>query len=201
MKILVFDVETTGIPIWDKPSEDPGQPHICQYVAATFDSVSREETDYVAMILKPDGWVITPELTAIHGISQEYALAEGIPEVECARHFYKAAQAADRIVGYSVDFDIRMLRIVMKRAGIPDPRMDVFAEMVKGKKHDVMRVCTPLCKMPPTAKMMAAGRKNFKSPSLFEAVKILLKEDLGDAHDARADVLVTMRLYWHLNPS
>jgi hypothetical protein len=31
-------------------------------------------------------------------------------------------------------------------------------------------------------------------------VKGVLKEDMADAHDARADVVATQRLYVHLNP-
>jgi DNA polymerase-3 subunit epsilon len=200
MIVCAFDTETTGLPLWSEPSEDPRQPHLCQFTAVMFDDQSGEETEYVDMIIKPDGWTIPAELTAIHGISQERALEEGVAEIDAARRFYKMALSAERVTGYNVDFDIRILRIAMKRAGLGDETLDKFAAMLKAKKHDVMRLCTPVCKLPPTDKMMATGRKGFKSPSLTEAVKIILKEDLGDAHDARVDVLATIRLYQHFNP-
>jgi DNA polymerase-3 subunit epsilon len=107
---------------------------------------------------------------------------------------------ADRIVGFSIDFDIRLMRIAMKRAGIPDDKLQLFADMVKAKKYDVKPKCTPICKLAPTPKMMATGRKNFKDPTLAEAVRGVLKEVMADAHDARADVVATQRLYVHLNP-
>ena len=198
MKVLIFDSETTGLPLWDKPSEDPGQPHLCQFTAAAFDDQTREEYDYVDMLIKPDGWVIPPELTKIHGISHERALAEGEPEINAARQFYRMAKAADRVSGYNIEFDLRIMRIAMKRAGISEPDLDVFSAMIKEKKHDVMRLCTPICKLPPTPKMMATGRKSFKNPTLAEAVKGVLGEEMPDAHDARADVMATQRLYWHL---
>jgi len=201
MRVLIFDTETTGLPLWSSPSEDPGQPHLCQFTAAGFDDQTGDEYEYVDMIVKPDGWIIPPDMTRLHGISQERALAEGVPEIDAARAFYRMARAADRVSGFSVDFDIRILRIAMKRAGIPDDALEAFSGMVKEKKHDVKRQCTPVCKIPPSHKMMAAGRKTgFKEPTLIEAVKIILGEDFPDAHDARADVLATIRLYRHLNP-
>jgi DNA polymerase-3 subunit epsilon len=200
MKVLVWDTETNGLPKWELPSLDPSQPHLCQFVSLLFDDQTGDELEYYSELVKPDGWRIPPELTAIHRITEEQAVADGVPEIDVARHFYKAAVQADRIVGFSVDFDIRIMRIAMKRAAIPEDALEKFSAMVKAKKHDVMRQCTRICNLPPSPKMMATGRKTPKSPTLKEAVKIILKEDLGDAHDARADVLATKRLYEHLNP-
>lgn len=35
---LFFDTETTGLPLFEQPSEDPRQPHIVQLAACLVDS-------------------------------------------------------------------------------------------------------------------------------------------------------------------
>jgi DNA polymerase III subunit epsilon len=200
MKIFVFDVETQSLPLWDQPSLDPRQPHLVQFVGLLFDDQTGDELDYYAELIAPDGWTIPDEVVKLHGITTEMAAESGVPEVMAARYYYRMCLGADRIVGFSVDFDIRLMRIAMKRAAIPEEKLTAFADMVKSKKYDVKPKCTPICRLPPTPKMMAAGRKSFKDPTLAEAVKGVLKEDMADAHDARADVVATQRLYVHLNP-
>jgi DNA polymerase-3 subunit epsilon len=64
--------------------------------------------------------------------------------------------------------------------------------------HDVMKMATPICKMPPTEKMMARGRKDFKSPRLEEAYRIMFGERMDGAHDAMSDVKATARLFFHI---
>jgi DNA polymerase III subunit epsilon len=200
MKVLVWDTETTSIPLWDKPSLDPGQPHLVQFVGLIFDQATGDEIDYYSELIRPDGWAIPDDTVKIHGITTEHALEHGVPEVEPARWFYKTAVQADRVVGFSVDFDIRIMRIAMKRAGIPGEHLEKFSVMIKTKKYDIKHKCTPICRLPPTPKMMASGRKTYKDPTLKEAVKGVLGEEMADAHDARADVLATKRIYEHLNP-
>lgn len=61
--IIFYDTETTGLPLWREPSEHPDQPHIVEIASMN-------------ALIRPDGWTISPEAAAIHGISQERALAE-----------------------------------------------------------------------------------------------------------------------------
>ncbi|RWY82369.1 3'-5' exonuclease, partial [Pseudomonas aeruginosa] len=77
----IFDFETTGIPEWKLPSEDPCQPHIVE-VAALLCDAAGNTIDRFEAIVRPNGWEITPEMTAIHGISHEQAMDVGISEAE-----------------------------------------------------------------------------------------------------------------------
>jgi len=200
MKIMVFDVESQSLPLWSEPSEHPGQPHLCQFTTVLTDADTQQELEYVDMLIKPDGWIIPDEVAAIHGITTEIALADGQPEADAVAAFTAMATKSDLVVGFNVDFDLRLMRIAMLRYGYTKDAVDAFArEQVK--KHCAMRQATPICKLPPTERMMAAGRRTFKNPKLSEAVKAILGEEMTDAHDARADVLWTQRLYFFMNPT
>src|ERR1700761_6991813 len=168
MRVVLYDVETTGLPLWDKPSNHPEQPHIVQYCSITFDSDTGEELDFYETLVRPRGWVVPEAMTKIHGISHDAALASGIDEVMVARQFYASAVKADRVSAFNVEFDNRIMRIAMKRNGIPTAALDEFSEMLKYKKHCLMLQARPICRLPPTMAMIKSGRKTWKSPSLKE---------------------------------
>lgn len=197
---MVFDTETSGLPLWGEPSEDKRQPHVVQYTAVLTDADTQQEMDFVNLLVKPDGWTIEPDAMKAHGISMETLLAEGGPESAAVEAFASMAKKADLVVGYNVAFDLRIMRIAMLRFGYTKDGVDQFArEQVR--KHCCQVQATPLARIPPTDKMMQAGRKTWKTPNLGEAVKAILGEEMDDAHDARADVLYTQRLYFHMNPT
>lgn len=80
--ICFFDCETTGVPAkglkWDA---DFNQfPHVVQ-LAWAFGDKER------SFIIKPDNYEIPPETTAIHGITTERAIAEGVPFAEVIDEF------------------------------------------------------------------------------------------------------------------
>lgn len=191
MRTLIFDTETTGLPLFKEPSEHPGQPHLVQLAAYLMEDGA--EVDACDLIVRPDGWTIPDELSALHGISTERALDEGLPNIEVIERFASMAAGADMLSAFGFDFDRRIMRIAMLRAGWDKLSIDGWGAQFK--TFCVMRPCTPLCKLPPTDAMMAAGRKTFKTPKLAEAVEILLGEKLEGAHNALHDVRATVRLF------
>lgn len=197
MKIMCLDTETNGLPRFDRRSDHPAQPHLVEYTAMLIDHDTQQELEFESTLIRPEGWRITEELTDIHGISHDEAMARGIPERIAVQMHLAMLKKADLLIGYNVRFDKRILRIAMLRCGITREICDEVC--VTTPEHDVMRSATPVCKMPPTDKMMAAGFKTFKNPTLTEATKIIFNEDLEGAHDSRIDVLATIRLYRHLS--
>ena len=197
MIVMLFDSETSGLPDFKGPSEAPQQPHLTQFTAVMFDDETGDELEYVDLIIRQE-WPVDPEAFAVHGITPEHSLEVGVPEHHAVQYFEAMIDAADRVAGFSIDFDLRILRIAMLRTGRAKGYCDLIAERLKAKKFDVMRKCAALCKIPPTDKMMATGRKTFKQPSLVEAMQALFGEDMADAHDARGDVLATKKIYLHL---
>lgn len=200
MKVFIYDTETSSLPLWNMPSEHPDQPHICQFTGLLFDEETDEELAYIDMIIRQDGWSVAPEAFAVHGITPERSFEEGFPEEHAVRHFEAMLQACEKLVGFAVDFDNRVLRIALMRFGRDPAYVDQIAERIKAIKFDVMRQATPLAKIPPTDKMMATGRKTWKSPTLVEAMKAIMGIDMPAAHDSRGDVHATKQLYQHLNP-
>ena len=77
---LFYDIETNGMPDWKVPSDSEHQPHIVQIGALLVDRDTKEIVQSLNLIVRPDGWEITKELSDIHGITHEHALEVGLDE-------------------------------------------------------------------------------------------------------------------------
>ena len=184
MFALVFDTETTGLPLWREPSDNPGQPHIVDLSAELWDGdVLIENLDCV---INP-GVPIPPEMTAIHGITDEMA-AQGMSKSDAVSAFMKMVAKADVIVGHNVSFDIRMMRIEAARVlGEKwEPVQPTFCTMRKSTNH---------CKI---ISERARHPEDWKWPKLGEAMKHFFDEDFADAHRAKPDCEAARRIYFHL---
>ncbi len=79
-RVVFYDTETTGLPLFKQPSEHPDQPHIVQLGACLVDIDTRKVLSTIDVMCKPDGWLIPDEVAAIHGITTEMAGDLGVPE-------------------------------------------------------------------------------------------------------------------------
>ena len=188
MKALFYDTETTGLPLFSEPSEDPRQPHIVQLGAALVDLDTFAEIASVDVIVRPDGWTVPDDVAGIHGITTERAHAEGIPEREMLDRFIDMWRNCNMRVGHNVSFDDRMFRISLKRAHGPDSVLS--DEFKAGPKLCTMWETTPLCKIPGRF----AGK--FKWPNLSEAYAHFFGREFDGAHSARGDVDATIAVYF-----
>lgn len=189
--LLFYDTETTGLPDWGQPSDAPQQPHIVQLAACVVDTDTRQVIQSMDVIIQPAGWVIPKEVTDIHGITTEYAQDVGVSE-EMAIHMLLALRRMRTRVGHNESFDARIIRIAIKRY-----MSESTAEEWKTSKAECTAVLsTPHCKLPPTAKMVAAKRNHFKTPTLVEAHNHFFPGESFAAHSAMADVLACLRVYW-----
>lgn len=193
---IVYDTETTGLPLWNKPSDDPGQPHVVEIAAIV---ANREgEINRWSAIIKPDGWTISDDVAKIHGITTEKALAEGRDAGVVFAEFAGMWAACDFRVAHSESFDARMVRIAFKRHRPAD------ADLWKaGKAFCTADLSTNICKLPATDNMRAAGRGHqFKKPKLSEAYRFFFNEDFADAHRAMPDAVACLKIYreiWRLS--
>lgn len=189
---LGFDTETTGLPLWSEPSEHPGQPHLVQFAAVLLDQDGAERTCVSAMV-RPDGWTIPAQVTALHGISTDMATAFGIPERTVVKIFLDLVRCPDVVVGaHNASFDWRIMRIAMLRHGMSKETADQIATV---PQVCTMRLADKIMRLPPTAKMRAAGINKSKAPNLMEAHQHFLGEPFQGAHDALADVRACARVW------
>lgn len=187
--VLVYDTETQNLPQWSLPSEHPDQPHIVQLAAVLVDLDTRRELASMDVIVKPKGWTIPAEVSAIHGITQEHALDVGIPE-ETAVEMLLSLWAQRTRIAHNESFDARIVRIACMRHA-PE-----FADPWKaGRAECTQLLSTPILKLPPTDKMKAAKRFHHKSANLGEAYEFFTGRKLENAHSAMADTRACLEVF------
>ena len=186
MKIIFFDVETTGLPLsWkEKYTNKSNWPYIVQlaYIISYEDNEISEEQDY---ILKPEGFKIPEKSTNIHGISNELAIKKGNSRKEILHLFAAQIRSCDYVVAHNADFDINVLRCEFLRNSIADPfkeGLNVICTMKKSKDF---------CKLP-------SSYGDYKWPSLQELYIKLFNKSFKDAHNAKFDVKATFECFWKL---
>ena len=183
---LVFDVESTGLPVWKEPSDHPDQPHVVDIACSLFDQTGLEIERFDA-IINP-GVPIPDDVAAIHGITTEIAEAEGVDPDHALDQFLALVGSAEIIVGHNVSFDIRMMRIMAAR--------------LRGEKWDcplpdfcTMRRSTNICRI---LKRAPRFDKDWKWPTLAEATMHFFGEEHSNAHRARPDCDAAARIYFHM---
>lgn len=192
MLAFFYDTETTGLPLFKEPSEDPRQPHIVQAAGILVDTSNRQIVASIDLIAKPSGWTIPDEVSAIHGITNEKAMQCGVDEALIVSAIHGMSKLASFRVGHNESFDAIILRIALMRFSTAE----VADEWKEGKAQCTAILSTDIVKCPPTEKMKAAKRNNFKKPNLSEAYKHFTGKDLENAHTAMADAIACMDIYF-----
>lgn len=192
--ILIYDTETNGLPLWDKPSEHPGQPHITQLAAELFDPESGRTLAFMDMLVEPQGWKIPEELEKLTGITNDIAMRFGQPVSRVLGSFMHMWKRADVRVAHNESFDARMVRIELFRQ--LDHDATTHDEWKKGPAFCTQSNSTTILNLPPTAKMVAAGRNHAKSPNLGEAYQFFTGKKLEGAHNAAVDLAACKAVYF-----
>jgi DNA polymerase-3 subunit epsilon len=183
VKLLPFDTETTGLPVWKEPSGSENQPHMVQLAAMLVDYKTKETVESMDVIIKPDGWEIPQETIDVHGITNEQAFDVGIPEKEALSMYVDMLSKADLRIAHNTTFDNRIIRIGLKRY-FPDLIPD---EVWKCKDN---YYCTLI-----HFKKLIGGKNGH---TLSEAYKYFTGKDLKNAHNAMVDVKACMEIFWGL---
>jgi DNA polymerase III subunit epsilon len=194
MKALFFDTETTGLPLFSEPSEDPRQPHIVQLGAILVDLDTRRELASIDLTIAPDGWDIPEEVSKIHGITMAHALAVGMHESLALQVFFELWRSCDVRIAHNEQFDARIIRIACHRYG-DQHRIAHPDEWKAGDAECTQLLATPILKLPPTPKMLAAGFNKPKSANLREAYLHFMGRELVGAHSAIVDARGCMDVY------
>jgi len=187
MSPLFFDTETTGLPDFKKPASDPSHPHIVQLGAILYDD-ARHVVSEINLLVRPEGWTIPAEASAVHGITQEAADKYGLPLASVMLLFLDLCARADLIVAHNHSFDEKMIRREWHHLG-----NEAVAETFrKIPSFCTMKATTDICKLP--------GKYGYKWPKMQEAYRHFFGKDFEGAHDAMADVRACAAVYWAINP-
>jgi len=188
LSTIIYDTETTGLPLWSEPSESPEQPHVLQYAGILLGPDGTELKRYEALV-KPNGWVIPEDSIKIHGITMERAMDEGISEIDALEGFLILWGEAAYRVGFNEMFDRRMLRIAIKRHG-----HGYGPEQGQGPRDiqsDHWNAAPDYC-------CMWAGKYDMgvrKLPKLSEALLHYTGEEQAAAHSAMGDAIDTKKIF------
>lgn len=194
-RILVFDTETTGFPLWNEPSEHEGQPHLTD-ICAILMSEEGEVIETFDQLIQPKGWVVSDEAAAVTGLTTEFLIINGGDEKEAVARFGQLHKKADIRVAHNISFDDRILRIAIKR---------YFGDAPADRFKSAPTYCTasaskPIVKCPPTEKMLKSRFRNqFKTPNMQEALSYFFPgETIGQAHRARPDAEACAKVFFAL---
>jgi len=191
---IVFDTETTGLPPWTRKVNPKriDEWNGCRLVQLAWQVIENEEMDGKLplppfnAIVKPEGYMIPPESSAIHGIMHEHALVNGsaLNDVLNYFEFVLDTYPSAVLVAHNVEFDEAVLRSEAIRSG----RDSLAAKIDARRKYCTMKTAVEGTKD-------ARGRTR-KWPKLFDLYRELFEcEAPGHAHDARYDTQVCADIY------
>lgn len=118
MKIMVFDTETTGLPKSRKSLLENTEewPFIVQLSWLTYDTETSTICSISDNIIRlPDGFVMSDECIAIHGISNEMSRIKGINRYAALIKFMDEFEKVDLVIAHNMDFDKNGLLVELIR--------------------------------------------------------------------------------------
>jgi len=181
---VVFDTETTGLPIsWNAPSSDVDNwPRVVQVAWEAFDRRG-QKIDAQCHIIRPEGFTIPKKAVEVHGISTAIAKRDGVPLARVLRAFDDVLGDASVVVAHNLKFDAAILDAEYHR-------LSKRAQFRHKIQVCTMRAATEYCALP--------GPYGFKWPKLSELYRELFGKGLKHAHDAAADVASCARCFFEL---
>lgn len=192
MIVLVFDTETTGLPIGRNPSirETKKWPHIIQLSCILYDTSKNELLcSYDEIIKVPINIPISEESISLHGISRDISTTKGILIKKALDDFNSMLKQADMVIGHNISFDKRLIMVESIRLYISQY---FTIDGVRKPEYCTMKNSVELCRI---EKIGRDGEKYFKYPSLTELHDYLFKKTPKSVHNSMVDILLCLRCY------
>lgn len=188
MLSLIFDTETTGLPKnWQAPlSDSDNWPRLVQLSWVMSNGLDRQEFNF---IIKPNGFIIPAEASAIHGITQEAAEAQGVDLAFALALFRACVNVADRIVAHNLSFDRAIVGAEYYRLGL--------GQSFEKRLEDKELFCTML-KSTELVGITGTHAGKSKWPKLIELYQHLFNESFDGAHNSLNDTRACERCYFEL---
>ena len=181
---LFFDTETTGLPRnWKAPVTDLNNwPRLVQLAYLLYDKNGNRIAggDH---IIKPEGFVIPPDASNVHGISTDKANKEGKDLFAVLKEFNSLIDKSEYLVAHNMSFDEKILG----------------AEFLRNKMQDSIATKRKICTMQSTTNFCAIeGAYGYKWPKLSELHYKLFLTGFEEAHNAAVDINATAKCFWEL---
>lgn len=181
---LIVDTETAGLPAnWKAPVSDSANwPRMVQLAWSMYDPQGRLVESH-SHIIRPEGFTIPAGAAAVHGITTERALREGISLAVALEAFVACLNRAKLIVAHNIAFDAKIIGAELFRLNSP-------AQLHTKPQLCTMEASTRYCKLP--------SRYGYKWPTLTELHGILFATGFDGAHDALNDVNACAKCFFEL---
>ncbi len=176
----IIDTETNGLFDFKKPADAEGQPRLAELAMILVNDKLEIEAEYAGYV-RPDGWEMTPEASAINGLTTDFLNEKGFPISEVLSEYQNAILEGRAIVAFNAQHDCKTMRGELRRAGLDD----LFEQT---KNVCVMRKANGFIPK-------ASGKKGW--PSLAEA-REFLKLGHHEAHKAQSDAHAALEIFRHL---
>lgn len=175
---LVIDTETNALPDYKLAADAPGQPRLAA-VALILTDPELEILSASQFLIRPVGWKMEPEATAVNGLTDEILLRDGIAVEDALRNYVALIDMGYPVIAFNSRFDCKIMRGELRLAGMDDR----FEQ-------------TPnWCAMRGTASIVQAKNKRggFKFPNLKEACTYFSLSPAGQ-HTAMGDASACLEL-------
>lgn len=205
---MVFDVETTGLLRW-KNGTIPNLelcPWVLQCSYILYDVETRKIIKTMNSYVKiPDDVNITPESTAVHGITREQCDTGRLMQDILSEFYADYHKYATVLVAHNYKFDTTLLNIELRRNWPLLKESCPFALNLFNpdymKELNMANICTMessinICKIefPVNGSSIYSGRTgSYKWPTLLELYRHLFNTTPEHLHDSMMDCLVCLR--------
>ena len=176
MSVIVFDVETTGLPKRrNRPfTEFDNWPHIVQLSWIVYNSGKIESiNDHIIKI--PDDEVIPEVCVNIHGITNEIMRRDGENIVDVLMEFKRDLSNSKIMVAHNLEFDTSIISVELLRNNLRNAMY-----FYRGEKYCTMRKTKHLFK---------------RWPKLINLHKTFFKTTPTQLHNSLIDVYVCFRCF------
>ena len=208
-KVLVFDVETSGLipranPQTKLPPPITECPHILQISFIKYNIYDHViERAYNKYINVSSDVEISPKITELTGITREIC-DSGISIIDALEQFYEEYKKCDCLVAHNLEFDSKMIGIELERNRelIMSKNPDML-NMFKTEydKFVIEKFCTMMSSIHSCGILVTNVDKHGKTykykkfPKLSETYEHLFRQVPVNLHNSMMDTLVCLRCY------
>jgi DNA polymerase-3 subunit epsilon len=182
---LLIDTETNGLFDFSKPADADGQPRLAELAMILIDPLDPDGAMEQHFLIKPEGWIIGPEMQAINGLTQAMLDEKGVPVLDAINAYAAAIDHGAVVVAHNAQFDTKVMRGEMRRAGVDD-RFEQTPNIC------TMRSLTMVCNIP------KKNGKGVKNPKFKEAYAHFFGKEPEGQHTAEGDVRALREIFMEM---